>query len=265
MTPLKAFVVDDERPAVRRMTLLLSEQPGVELVGSSSDAIAAVAAIVEARPHLLFVDIAMPGLDGFGVVERLPPGSVSAVIFTTAHGQHALRAFDANAVDYLLKPVEAPRLAAALAKARAIVEARSGDRGLATLRDVLPELRADVRDAEAPRPYPAQFWIYKHREVVRVAVDDIHWAEAEGDYVRFHADGGGGLLRRTLSDVEAELDPAIFVRVHRSAIVRRADVIALRRKPSGALAAKLADGTLVPVGRSFGKSLRGMLELMGRH
>ncbi len=264
MSVLRAMVIDDEPPAVRRLARLLGEQPAVRVVGTSTSGRRALPMIEQLRPDVLFVDIAMPGLDGFGVVESIPLKDAPAVVFVTAHDQHALRAFDVNAIDYLLKPVAPDRLAAALAKARAIADGRHGDRQLAELRKALSTLRAGVREGESATGFAESFWVHRGREVARVATQSIRWLRAEGDYVRFHASDGRGLLRETLSRMEGKLDPALFVRVHRSVIVRRSELVGLRRQPTGALTARLTGGEEVPIGRRYGEGLRAMLEKMGK-
>lgn len=242
---LRVLLVDDEPLASRRLGAALCSIEGVEVIGSTTSATRAVEMIARMRPDLVFLDIAMPGLDGFGVIAQLPEADRPAIVFVTAYDAHAVAAFGVDVVDYLLKPVAPERLAASIAKVRHWLRARE-----------TVEVAAPVAANED------SLWAHRHQEYVRVAMDRIAWLEAEGDYVRIHAEGGGGLLRTTLGALEAKLDPEIFVRVHRSAICRRSAITGLRRKATGALEVSLADGDWVPVGRSYGAGLRALLKRM---
>ena len=260
MTPLRAFAVDDEPLALRRLSYAIDDLEGVELVGASTSARSSLDQIRELRPDMLLLDVAMPGIDGFELVERLDPDMSPAVVFVTAHDEHAVRAFAVSAVDYLLKPVAPERLREAVAKARGIVEARQAEARMTELRRTIAGLREN-----APGPSPsadACFWAHRHREVVRIPVESVAWVQAEGDYVRIHGRDGEGLIRQTLAAVEAKLDPDIFLRVHRSALCRKAEIMSLRRKASGAMALTMADGTEVPVGRSYAGGIRKLLSRM---
>jgi two-component system response regulator AlgR len=242
---VRALLVDDEPLASRRLGAALRTVDGVEVIGSTTSATRAVEMIARMRPDLVFLDIAMPGLDGFGVIAALPVADRPAIVFVTAYDAHAVAAFGVDAVDYLLKPVAPDRLGMSVAKVRHWLRAR--DTGEAAMPAAIGE---------------ESLWAHRHQEYVRVAVDQIEWLEAEGDYVRIHAGGGGGLMRATLGAIEAKLDPEIFVRVHRSAICRRSAVTGLRRKTTGALEVSLASGDWVPVGRSYGNGLRALLRRM---
>lgn len=253
MTSLRALLVDDEPLALRRLAVSLSGIGGVDVIESTTSARQAVGLIGSLRPDLVFLDIAMPGLDGFELVERLPPDNMPAIVFVTAYDRHAVHAFAADAVDYLLKPVAPDRLKAALERARIWLAGRSGRGDVpARRRDGTP-LTLSGEDS---------LWAQRRHELVRVPLDRIAWIEAQGDYVRIHADNGGGLLRTTLSALEASLDPYHFIRVHRSAICRRNAITGLRRKATGALAVSLANGDRAPVGRTYSRGLKALLERM---
>jgi DNA-binding LytR/AlgR family response regulator len=252
MTQLRAFLVDDEPLALRRLILTLGDIENVEIVGSSTSAKSAIGLIQKLRPDVVFLDIAMPSLDGFQVLERLDPAP--AVVFVTAYDAHAVRAFGVDAVDYLMKPVAPARLRRAVDRVRIAVEARTSASAMAA-GDALP-LPPGI---DSPS-YEENLWAQRHREIVRVPVETIEWIEAERDYVRLHSQEGGGLLRTTLAGLEANLDPSLFIRVHRSAICRRSAVTSLRRKRSGALVISLADGSEVPVGRRYARGLRELLQ-----
>lgn len=237
---LRALLVDDEALAIRRLSRSLEGIEGVEVVGSTTSARDAVSMIDAERPDLIFVDIAMPGLSGFEMIERIDPSVRPAIIFVTAHDEHAVQAFDIAAADYLLKPVSEARLEQGVEKARLWLDARTGP--LEPAKEGLDSL-----------------WAHSRREFVRIPVDEIDWIEGNGDYARIHGRHAQGLARTTLTALEQRLDPGRFIRTHRSAICRRAAIVRLRRKPSGAMSVVLANGGEAPVGRTFVPGLRALL------
>lgn len=240
MEILRAMLVDDEPPAIRRLEHSLARIEGIEVVGSTTSPSEAVAMIGAAKPNLLFLDISMPGMSGFDLLERLPPGEQPAVIFVTAYAAHAVHAFDVAAVDYLMKPVAPERLEEAVGRVRPWLQSR-----------------AAASAAEVP-VWLDSLWIHRHRERVRVPVDGIEWIEGYGDYARIHG-RQTGLARMTLGSLEEKLDPARFVRVHRSAICRRESIVSLRRRPTGAMTAVLASGDEAPVGRRYLPGLKASI------
>lgn len=251
MTPLRALLVDDEPLALRRLSTCLREIEGVEVVGATTSSRQAVTMIDALDPDMVFLDIAMPGLDGFDVARRRETGGRPAIVFVTAYDRHAVRAFAEDAADYLLKPVAPERLDEAVGRARHWLEGRA----------------AHAAQADAPAESERlteddSFWVHRRREFVRVRVADVLWFEAEGDYVRLHAadESGGGLVRMTLHAVEDRLDPATFIRVHRSVICRAAAIAAVKRNLTGAVVATLINGQIVPVGRAYGRGVRTLLE-----
>ena len=239
MRRLRALLVDDEPLALARLVHSLATLDRVELVGTTTRASDVAALVARTAPDILVLDIAMPGLNGLDLAARLPEAGRPAVIFVTAFDSHAVRAFDIDAADYVMKPVAPERLRQAIDRAARWLAAR------------------------APAAAPAvidSLWAHRHREMVRVRVDDIEWIEAEGDYVRLHTgDRHPALVRMTLTALERQLDAALFIRVHRSVICRRSAIAALRRKASGALAAALLSGGEAPVGRKFSGGLRIMM------
>jgi two-component system response regulator AlgR len=241
MASLRALVVDDEMLAVRRLSRSLDRIEGVEVIAATTSARHAVALIGSEAPDLVFVDIAMPGLDGFELVERIAPALAPAIIFVTAYDAHAVRAFDVAAADYLLKPVAQARLEEAVERARLWLHARAGE----------PDPAAAPLDS---------LWINRRRELVRVPVAEIDWIEGYGDYARIHGPAFTGLARTTLNALEARLDPHAFIRVHRSAICRKAAIVSLKRKATGAISVELANGDEAPVGRTFVPGLRALLK-----
>lgn len=230
--PLRVLIVDDEPLAIERLAMLCDRQPDVTVVGTAVDGAGALAAIDAGAPDLLLLDIAMPDLSGIEVaraIEQLPRRP--AVVFCTAFDQHALAAFEVAAVDYLLKPVTADRLGRALGRVR------------------------DVRPAtEIPATWLEELWVPHRSEMIRIGLGDVDRIEAERDYVRLHVNGPGGsrnfLLHHTLTALGERLDPDHFVRLHRSAIVRRAAVTRLRHEGLGVWSAVMTDGSEQRISRS---------------
>jgi len=255
MNILRALLVDDEPLALRRLMLTLGKLDDVEIVESTTSARQAVDLIEDLRPDIIFLDIAMPGLNGFDVIEKIPPDQQPAVIFATAFGNHAVKAFGVDAVDYLLKPIAPDRLRQSVDRARMWLVARN-----TSPRSALePE---QPSSGVAAASIEDSLWAHRHQGFVRIPIDQIIWIEAEGDYVRVHAKQGSGLMRKTLTALDAELDAGTFIRVHRSAICRRSEITELQRRPTGALRVALSNGDWAPVGRSYGRSLRVLLEQM---
>jgi two-component system LytT family response regulator len=255
---VRALVVDDEPLARAGMRGLLADDPDVALVGECANGREAVAAIRAHAPDLVLLDVQMPEVDGFAVVREIGVDRMPVVVFVTAFDQYALRAFDAQALDYLLKPFSDERFHQALGRAKAQVRQRrlgalSGQ--LAALLGVAAG--APAAPAPLPAPSPAAEPAPATRLEVRlgdrrrfVAVADIDWIEASDYYVRLHAGGRSHLLRETLQELEARLDPRRFVRAHRSAMVAVDRVAELRADGAGRPVLVLRDGTRVPVSRS---------------
>ena len=240
MPALRAVVVDDEMLAVRRLVRALERIDGVELAGSTTSAREALTLIGAENPDLLFVDISMPGLTGFELVARMAPASPPAVVFVTAFDAYAVQAFDIAAADYLLKPVAQGRLGEAVERARLWLQARTA-------------LAPGRREVDS-------LWIHRHREIVRLPLGEVDWIEGHGDYARVHVRHFAGLVRTTLTALEERLDPAQFIRTHRSAICRRQAIVTLRRKVTGAMTVQLANGDEAPVGRSYVPGLRALMK-----
>ncbi len=243
MTLLKALIVDDEPLAVERMQILCARISGVQLVGTASDGEAALRMIEALEPDLVFLDIAMPGLTGLDVANALEGRSQTpAIVFVTAFDQFAVAAFDAAAIDYLLKPVAPERLEKAVARVR--------DR-----RRELAEAPESAGQAPANR-YAQEFWVPNRGELTRVAVADIDRIEAERDYMRLHVGNRSWLIHETIGALEARLDPALFLRVHRSAIVRRDRITRLSHDGQGNWTAELSGDTQLRIGRTYLASVR---------
>lgn len=240
-----ALVVDDEAPARAKVKRLLADDARFQVVGEAADGTEALARIEALRPELLILDIQMPGLTGFEVLEALEPDAWPVVIFSTAYDQFALQAFDAHAVDYLLKPYDAERFRRALAKAHAQLV---GARADATRRAALLAGMAQARGPERPL----------ERLVVKVGeawaplrLDQVLRLSAEDKHVRLHARDGEHLVRQSLRSLEQRLEPARFVRVHRSEIVNVDAVVRLEPWTHGDGILVLADGSTVVLSRTY--------------
>ena len=235
--PLKVIIVDDEPLARAVIREFLRAHPGVEIAAECGNGFDAVKAVTDLSPDLMFLDIQMPKLDGFEVLELL--GRSVPVIFTTAYDQYALRAFEVHAVDYLLKPFSETRFAEALTRARGRIQAQ----------ETLPvdELVADAR----PRTSPAERVLIRDGSQVHVIpVERIDYVEAQDDYVCFKADGRDYLKDQTMGAVEAALDPTRFVRIHRSYLLNIERIARVELYAKDSRVAILRDGRRLPVSRS---------------
>jgi len=252
---IRALVVDDEPLARRRLRRLLERDPDVETVADCGDGSAAVAAIAEQAPDLVFLDVQMPEIDGFGVLERLPAGRTPLVVFVTAYDQYALRAFEVSAVDYLLKPFDRRRFDQALqrAKARLAAEEAAGGFGRRTLA-LLEELRARASHCE-------RLVVKAGGRAFFLKTDEIDWIEAEGKYVRLHVGRESHLLREPISTLEAQLDPRRFLRIHRSTIVNVDRVRELQPWFHNEYRVLLRDGTELMLSRGCRKKLAELLKV----
>jgi two-component system LytT family response regulator len=249
MAPLRALIVDDERLARVAIRRELERLEDVELVGECSDGEEAVRAIRELDLDLVFLDVRMPGMDGFDVVRTVGVEVMPPVIFVTAHDEHATRAFDVNAVDYVLKPVEPDRLETACRRVQDRL--RRGDRDvgerLAAVLDRLEALEARATDeeraGEAARATLHRLAVEKGGRISFVDVSDVRWIESAGNYARLHTFGGAFLVRRTMKSLERELDGDVFLRVRRSAIVNMEHVDQIESGDDERFLVHLDDGT----------------------
>ncbi len=235
---ISTLLVDDEALGRERLRALLAAEPDIEITGECGDGPAAVAAIRKHKPDLVFLDIQMPGMDGFDVLHALGAKKLPAIVFVTAYDEHALRAFDARALDYLLKPASRARLRQALERVRAQLGPQAGPGGEAALRDLL---------ASRPR----RIGIRIGERVVYIAVEEIDWAEAAGNYVILHAGTENHIQRETLGSLEAQLPPAHFLRLSRSAIVNLRRVKEILAVAPGEHVAVLRDNQRLPITRSL--------------
>ncbi|MBS0295112.1 MAG: response regulator transcription factor [Proteobacteria bacterium] len=259
MTRLRAVIADDEPLSLRRLELGLARTPDVEIVGSAQDGAAARDMIRTLRPDLAVLDIKMPGANGVDIVDALQGPDAPQVIFVTAYSRHAVRAFDLNVVDYVLKPLDFDRLADAVGRVRDRLAARDGASRLAELESVLDSLRNEEAEDEDDGGYITELWISERNGRTRVALDTVDWFEAEREYVRIHTRERAYLIRRSIRDLAEHLDPNRFQRLHRSALVNTGRITRIVRRPGGGLVAVLATGVEIPVGRTFQDALRTRL------
>jgi len=209
---LRALIVDDEPLARQSIRRALRHHADIEVVGAAGDGQSAVDLILARRPDLVFLDVQMPEMDGFEVVGRIGAGRMPATIFVTAYDQYALRAFDANALDYLLKPFGKARFDRAVARVR---ERMAGTLSPLSAQRILKGMESLARQALSVDRYP----VSENGRILFVKAEDILWIEAAGNYSRLHVAGRSHDVRETLTNLAGKLDPASFVRIHRSAIV----------------------------------------------
>ena len=248
MTAIRTLIIDDEPAARRGIRLLARGDPDVEIVGECADGLEALRTIEKEGPDLIFLDIQMPGLDGFGVLERLNTSRMPYIVFVTAYDRYAIQAFDVHAVDYLLKPFSDARFREALDQAKARVRSQDLDE----IREWIASLkRREERRAGAPdgAATPRRLAVPDGEGVVLVDVPGIRWVEAQKDYAALHTDGRTWLVRATIRDLHRSLDPDLFVRIHRSTIVNLDAVREVRPLFRGECVVRLDDGTELRVSR----------------
>ncbi|HEX8847799.1 MAG TPA: LytTR family DNA-binding domain-containing protein [Pyrinomonadaceae bacterium] len=250
---IRTLIVDDEPLARRGIRAQLASEDDFEIIGECGNGREAVATILELSPDLVFLDVQMPELDGFGVVERVGIERMPAVIFVTAYDKFALRAFEVHALDYLLKPFDAERFAKALARARAQIERRN-------ISDLSRRLQTLIDDLKTDRKYAERLVVKSAGRIFFLGVEEIDWIEAADNYVRLHLGSDSHLLRETMSSLEGRLDPAQFLRIHRSTIINVRRIKELQPLFRGEYEITLKDGTRLASGRVYRDKLQ---ELFG--
>jgi len=241
---VRTIIADDEPAARRGLRLLLERDPGVEIVGEAAGGLDAAELITRARPDLAFLDVQMPGCDGFETLARVGPEAAPAVVFVTAYDEHALRAFEFSAVDYLLKPFDDARFASALERAKDAVRRRRADAADNRLERLLYRLQrgGDGND---------RILLKSSGEIIFLKTGEINWIEADGDYVKFHVEGRSHLMRGTMAALEARLDPRRFVRIHRSTIINADRLRRMSPSFAGEYEVVLQDGTKLRMSRGY--------------
>jgi two-component system LytT family response regulator len=241
---IRALIIDDEQPARDLIATLLREEPDVQVVGECSNGADAVTAIKELDPDLVFLDVQMPGLDGFGVLANLPAERLPLVVFVTAFDRHAVRAFEVHAMDYLLKPFEYDRLRQAVQRARSQLEPESGTLYQTRLLGLLEELRDQNGSWD-------RLAVREAGRVIFLEPTGIDWVEADGNYVRLHAGKESWLLRETMNSAEMRLTPRKFLRISRSTLVNLERIIEWQPLFHGDSLVILRDGTRLTISRAY--------------
>lgn len=250
--PITVMIVDDEDLARERIRDMLKNDPEVEVVAEASTGVEAVSALIQLRPAILFLDIQMPGMDGFGVLKKLNENAMPMVIFVTAFDEFAIKAFEFHVCDYLLKPFKRKRFEEALAWAKAELRNRNSTEWARRTCLLLESMNA--------KPvYIERLPIKDQGKVFFVNVREIDWLEADDNYIRIHAAKTSHLIRGTIRSIEKELDPKCFVRIHRGAIINVERIKELQQWFGRDYRVVLRDGTVLPLGRSYRQQLRSLL------
>jgi two-component system LytT family response regulator len=245
----RVLIADDEPLARERLRMLLSQEDWVEIAGECHNGAEAAAAIQRLRPDLVFLDVQMPGASGFDVIQRVGVARMPPVVFVTAYDRYALRAFDVHALDYLLKPFDRERFQQALARARQHLERRDAGELERRLIELVQDLRSSPQRLE-------RFVIKSGGRVFFVRTDEIDWIEAAGNYVKLHVGNEAHLLRETMNALEAQLDPDVFYRIHRSHIVNIERVKELQPWFNGEYVVFLRSGARLTLSRGYREKLQ---------
>jgi two-component system, LytTR family, response regulator len=249
MEKIRTVIVDDEPLARRGIRAQLKEEKDIEIISECRNGKEAVVAIETQSPHLVFLDVQMPELDGFGVLDAIGVERMPAVIFVTAYDRYALRAFEVHALDYLLKPFDDERFARAIQRVRRQIERQSID-------DLSRRLQGLLDDMQTARKHVERLVIKSAGRIFFLGVGEIDWIEAADNYVRLHAGRESHLLRETMNSLEKKLDPDQFVRVHRSRIVNIRKIKELQPLFRGEYDITLRDGTRLESGRGYRERIR---------
>jgi len=252
---MRVLIADDEPLARRRLVQLLAPHPDVEIVGEADGGREALKLVELLRPDVLLLDIEMPVVDGFAVLKDLPQDSAPAIVFVTAFQNHAVKAFELRATDFVVKPVRGDRLRKAIDQARSDLEARRAGERLAFLQARLAELERRALSASDPG-----LWVQIGSERRRLSLTDIRWLQAERDYVRVHMTGHAHLVNALLGDMEKALGDD-FLRIHRSTIVRKDKVRAIRPGRFSVPVLEIDGGERLPVGRKYRDVVRSAFDL----
>jgi len=250
----RVLIVDDEPLARERLRTLLQEEPGFELVGEAGDGTTGAESILALQPDLVFLDVQMPGADGFDVIEAVGADKMPFVVFVTAYDRYALRAFDVHALDYLLKPFDRERFKQALTRARQQLD-RNGNG------EIERRLAAIVSDLRPAKAKTDRFVVKSGGRIFFVRTGEIDWIEAAGNYVKLHVGNDSHLIRETMNAVESKLTPEVFVRIHRCHIVNIEQVRELQPWFNGEYVVFLKNGTRLTLSRGYRERLQ---ERVGR-
>jgi len=247
---IDTLIVDDEVLARKKLCVLLERDPDFHIVGECATAVDAIRALQQLRPALMFLDIQMPDEDGFSVIRAIGPDARPKIIFTTAYDNYAIQAFDAEAVDYLLKPFDEERFARAVKRAKSEIladiahRANDGDEGGVVHSDRSPE----------------RFVVKSEGRILFFTTDEIDWIEAASNYVKLYSNGKGHLVRHTMNEMEHKLDPRQFLRIHRSIIVNVKKIRGVQPCNSGEFIVTLVTGKELPSSRGYRGNLGSLLK-----
>ncbi|HEX9637950.1 MAG TPA: response regulator [Acidobacteriota bacterium] len=242
--PIRTLIVDDEALARERIRDLLGEEPDIVLAGECATGSEARTALRELTPDLIFLDVQMPELDGFGLLEGIELDHQPVIVFVTAYDQYALRAFEVHAVDYLMKPFDRERFKKALERARREIAQTKN-------RDLSDQLRHLIRDLGSEKVYTERLVVKSGGRIRFLKAEEIDWIEAAGNYVRLRVGPETHLLRETMAKIEAKLDPIKFLRIHRSTIVNIERVKEIVPRLYGEHVVTLRDGTQLTMSRGY--------------
>ena len=251
MASIRTLIIDDERLARQKIRTLLAADDDIEIVGECANGTEAIAAVRKQRPHLLLLDVEMPGANGFEVLEQLRDQPLPMVVFITAHDEYAVRAFEVEAVDYVMKPFDRGRFTDALRRAKRHMSEHEEESEARILR----LLERMIKGGRASKPLD-HFVIKSRDRTFLVAVNDVDWIEAEGKYVRLHAAGASHLVRESITDVEERLDERKFLRIHRATIVNVKRILEMHRGFGGGVFVVLRDGTKLTMSRRYRSRIR---------
>ncbi|MFK8029636.1 MAG: LytR/AlgR family response regulator transcription factor [Gammaproteobacteria bacterium] len=258
---INALLVDDEELARRGLTLRLADYPDIEVCGNCRNGHEAIEAVSKQKPDVVFLDIQMPGMDGFEVARQLAGSDMPAIIFVTAYDQFALQAFEAHALDYLLKPINANRLEEAIIRLRANMQTKQAPVERQKLLDLVcrltgKELTLDEALKSSKGRYPSKLELREGTGVIFVDVDDVEWIDAAGDYMCLHAGGETHIIRTTMKNFETQLDPERFVRIHRSTLVNWNCVVKVKPYKNGDYDVHLKNGSPLRMSRTYAQKLK---------
>lgn len=267
MKNLRAIIVDDESLARRGLALRLQQIPRVDVIAECANGQQALEAIAEHAPDLVFLDIQMPGIDGFDVVRQLQADTMPMVIFVTAFDQYAIDAFKVHAVDYVLKPIDDDRLHAAIERAVAHHEQEESMRSKERLMELMMGMTGasassieEMARAEEPLPqWPEKLVVKDGSDIHLIRVEDIQWVDAAGDYMCIHAGGDTHIMRITMKELEAMLNPARFTRIHRSTIINTDYIAGAQTLGNGEYLLSLQGGAQLKVSRGFRDRVKQLL------
>lgn len=252
---VRTLIVDDEPLARRRIRALLGDEPEIDIIGEAGSGTAAVKAIESEKPDLVFLDVQMPGLDGFEVLRQTSDAHQPFVVFVTAHDEHAIKAFEVQAVDYVLKPVVETRFREAVR--RAVSRLRGGSRE--DISRQMAQLLERMSPAPLPRAGAGRIAVKHDGRVNFVRIEDIDWVEADGDFVRLHAGRDTHVVRETMADIALKLPAERFARIHRSIIVNADRVKEVQPWFKGDYVLILHDGTKLRSGRTYRQTVQTLI------